>query len=186
MMQVKYCAILIMAAFPSEGFVIHHYARNICAARIITKSHRPFPMTKVPRELFDIGQNGILDVGIAKIVFEGLWYFPLLSILSGFSPASRIIAESHVSRLPDTPIAHDIDTFLLWPYSELADGFRPKSIFQAPEAAITDKNLYDVDWDEAREAFTNNFVASLEISLLFAIVLYLYLYIAKNRVFENI
>jgi hypothetical protein len=114
-------------------------------------------------------------------VIRELWYLPVLSILSGFTPASRIIAESHLSRLPDTPIAHDIDTFLLWPaIGNAADGNLPPTMFQTPAAAITDESQYNVDWDAVSNAFFTNVGTSLVYSGVLALALYFYLYSGKS------
>jgi hypothetical protein len=56
-----------------------------------------------------------VSINEAKSTLKQLYILPILSLLSGLSPASRIIAESHISRIPDCPIAHDMDTLLLWP-----------------------------------------------------------------------
>jgi len=130
--------------------------------------------------------SNIFDAGLAISVIRELWYLPVLSILSGFTPASRIIAESHVSRLPDTPIAHDIDTFLLWPAignGNAADGNNlPPTIFQTPAAAITDVSQYDVDWDAVSNAFLTNVETSLVYSGVLALALYFYLFSGKSSI----
>lgn len=86
------------------------------------------------------------DKDMVKSVVKQLWFLPVLSLLSGLSPACRIISESHISRLPDCPIAHDIDTRLLWPAIAASDNGLPPSVFRTPAGAITDESLYKVDW----------------------------------------
>ena len=126
--------------------------------------------------------NFDFDPELAVSVAKGLWYLPVLSVLSGFTPASRIIAESHVSRMPDSPIAHDIDTFLLWPYGgSPGDGSISKTIFKVPEAAITDPTMYDVDWDAVKATFVMNVGMSLIYSSLIAFSLYYYIANGKDR-----
>lgn len=103
-----------------------------------------------------------LDTSPEILVLRSLWYLPALSILSGISPACRIIAESHVSRLPDTPIAHEIDTLLLWPaIGNSMDRDLPPTVFQTPAAAITDVSQYQVDWDVVSNTFISNVATSL-------------------------
>ena len=126
-------------------------------------------------------RNITFDAGLAMSVIRELWYLPVLSILSGFTPASRIIAESHLSRLPDTPIAHDIDTFQLWPaIGNAADGNLPPTMFQTPAAAITDESQYNVDWNAVSNAFFTNVGTSLVYSGVLALALYFYLYSGKS------
>jgi len=124
--------------------------------------------------------GSIYDPELAKAVIQELWYLPFLSILSGLSPAGRIIAESHVSRMPDTPIAHDIDTFLLWPaIGNPADRNLPPTILQTPAAAITDESQYAVDWDAVSTAFLTNVETSLLCSAMLGLALYIYLITGK-------
>jgi len=123
----------------------------------------------------------LIDFKLAFSVVKNLWYLPVLSILSGFTPAGRIVAESHVSRLPDTPIAHDIDTLLLWPaIGSAADRGLPPTLFQTPAAAITDESLYGVDWDAVTNVYLTNVETSLEWSGLIAVCLYLYLCVGNS------
>jgi hypothetical protein len=123
----------------------------------------------------------IFDADLAKVVIQELWYLPALSVLSGFSPACRIIAESHLSRMPDTPIAHDIDTFLLWPaIGNPADRNLPPTILQTPAAAITNESQYDVDWDAVSTAFFTNVGTSLIYASILGLTLYIYLITGRS------
>mmetsp|Transcript_8248 Transcript_8248/g.10470 ORF Transcript_8248/g.10470 Transcript_8248/m.10470 type:complete len:234 (-) Transcript_8248:26-727(-) len=106
-----------------------------------------------------------------------LWVLPVLSLLSGVSPAARIVAESHVSRLPDCPIAHEIDTLLLWPAvsksvpsvsGETTTTIPPFTLFQVPSAAITDVDFLNVDWKSVWDAYFFHVSISLTISIIFA------------------
>jgi len=103
-----------------------------------------------------------------------LWILPFLSILSGLSPAVSIIAQSHLSQLPDCPIAHeDMYTYLLWP----AMATRPIStIFQTPAAAITDEQNYSTDWNLVWSTYFSYTGLSLVISFLLGAFMYQLLY----------
>ena len=123
----------------------------------------------------------IFDVPLASSIIHDLWYLPALSILSGIPPACRIVAESHISRLPDTPIAHDMDTLLLWPaVGNTFDRNLPPTLFQTPAAAITDVSQYEVNWDDVSNAFISNVFSSLTISSGIAVCLYFYLILGKK------
>jgi hypothetical protein len=187
MRQLKHIIFLLSALF-AKAFIPYSARKRNALSEPHRRELLPFSTTMNVRERIKLSESfgdesvDIFDFKIAESVFKGLWYLPLLSILSGFTPAARIIAESHVSRLPDTPIAHDIDTFLLWPYGDAAEGSFSKTIFQTPAAAITDQTMYDVDWNAVREAFAANVEVSFQYSGLIAISLYLYLCVGKNKV----
>ena len=122
------------------------------------------------------------DAELAVGVLKELWFLPILSFLSGLTPASRIVAESHVSRMPDCPIAHDIDTFLLWPaIGNPKDRFLPPTIFQTPTAAITDESNYDVDWGAVSSAFFCTVATSLIYSSIIVVGVY-FLYTIRNKI----
>ena len=139
----------------------------------------------------------IVDFDLVLSIMKELWFLPILSILSGFTPATRIVAESHVSRLPDTPIAHDIDTFLLWPFghNNIGTGTFDSgatiaksyswTIFQTPAAAITESTQYDVDWDAVRDTYVTNVGMSLIYSGILVACLYLYLSYDESLVDEK-
>jgi len=93
------------------------------------------------------------DVETAKSVTKQLWFLPVISLLSGLTPACRIIGENHISRLPDCPIAHDMDTRLLWPAVASSERGLPPSVFTTPAAAITNENSYAVDWNLVWNAY---------------------------------
>lgn len=127
----------------------------------------------------------IFDFGLALSVIQNLWYLPVLSILSGISPAIRIVAETHISRLPDTPIAHDMDTLLLWPaIGNSWDRGLPSTVFQTPAAAITDVSQYNVDWNAVTNVFFSTVLTSMGYSSLLAVCFYFYLFFGQNRM-EN-
>ena len=133
-----------------------------------------------------------------SLLLNELWFLILLSFLSGISPSIKIISQSHISRLPDCPIAHDIDTLLLWPAIQRTIDTRlggggigigttgigrggdnvvvedvmllpPRTLFQDPIAAITDQSMYDVDWSSVITTYMSNVLPSLCISMLFSI-----------------
>lgn len=133
-----------------------------------------------------------------SLLLNELWFLILLSFLSGISPSIKIISQSHISRLPDCPIAHDIDTLLLWPAVQRTIDTRlggggigigttgigrggdnvvvedvmllpPRTLFQDPIAAITDQSMYDVDWSSVITTYMSNVLPSLCISMLFSI-----------------
>ena len=119
-----------------------------------------------------------------SLLTKELKILPILSIFSGISPSTRIIAESHISRLPDCPIAHEIDTMLLWPAvatssSISSDGganvnvnvVPPRTIFQYPFAAVTDESLYNVNWGDVWKVFFENVGISLMYSFLISFAL---------------
>jgi len=112
-----------------------------------------------------------------KVVLKELWYLPVLSLLSGLTPACRIIADSHISRLPDCPIAHEMDTRLLWSAiaSSSNDQGLPPSIFQTPVAAITDSSLYDVQWNLVWNAYITRvgIVAAISFILMTGLIAFL-------------
>ena len=141
--------------------------------------------------------NNILQQSYSLLLNE-LWFLILLSFLSGISPSIKIISQSHISRLPDCPIAHDIDTLLLWPAIQRTIDTRlggggigigttgigrggdnvvvedvmllpPRTLFQDPIAAITDQSMYDVDWSSVITTYMSNILPSLCISMLFSI-----------------
>jgi len=109
------------------------------------------------------------DKETAISVVKQLWFLPVISLLSGVSPACRIISESHVSRLPDCPIAHDIDTRLLWPAIASSDNGLPPSIFHTPAGAITNESLYKVDWALVWNAYFFRVGVSMSITVLLTI-----------------
>ena len=126
-----------------------------------------------------------------SLLTKELKILPILSIFSGISPSTRIIAESHISRLPDCPIAHEIDTMLLWPaiasstassssnvdvnLNAIVDNTSiivpPRTIFQYPFAAVTDESLYDVNWKDVWMVFFENVGISLLYSFLISFAL---------------
>jgi hypothetical protein len=121
------------------------------------------------------------DARLAISVLRSLWYLPALSILSGISPACQIIANSYTSRLPDTPIAHDMDTLLLWPaIGNPLDRGLPPTVFQTPAAALTDVPQHDVDWDAVSNVFFSNVATSLVYSSCIALFLYCYLFFGNT------
>ena len=109
------------------------------------------------------------DSYVKNIIVE-LWYLPLLSILSGFSPALKIIGESHLSVLPDTPIAHDVKTMLLWPVTKDFNMDTPH-VFQSPKAALTDESFYFVDWNQVFHAFLSTMFISFGVSGVILLIL---------------
>jgi len=96
-----------------------------------------------------------------------------LSISSGISPAIQIISEAHKSRLPDCPIAHDLDTLLLWPVKEesIEMGHRI-SLFTKPAAAFTIDPLIYIDWRLVIQAFTTRCIITGFICTLIVYVFY--------------
>lgn len=121
------------------------------------------------------------DARLAISVLRSLWYLPALSILSGISPACQIIANSYTSRLPDTPIAHEMDTLLLWPaIGNPLDRGLPPTVFQTPAAALTDVPQHDVDWDAVSNIFFSNVATSLVYSSCIALFLYCYLFFGNT------
>ena len=146
---------------------------DLCTLCMSTKSNNDDEISKYDAEL---------AVGVLK----ELWFLPVLSFLSGLTPASRIVAESHVSRMPDCPIAHDIDTFLLWPaVANPKDRFLPPTIFQTPAAAITDESQYDVDWNAVYTAFFSTVATSLLYSSIMAVGVYFYIYNSKQDLIND-
>jgi len=130
--------------------------------------------------------TNLLNFQNAISVGKSLWFLPLLSLLSGLTPAAKIVAESHVSRMPDTPIAHEIDTFLLWPaIGNPGDRGLPPTIFNTPVAAITDELQYDVDWDAVKEVYVYYLTNSLLVSGLIALSLYTYITIYGDEDVEE-
>ena len=104
-----------------------------------------------------------------------LWPLALLSLLSGIPLSCKIIGESHVSRMPDCPIAHDIDTLLLWPAipsmapkvgASTSGTFLPPTIFKVPVAAITEIDKYDVNWDLVMKTYLEAVSYSLIVSVM--------------------
>lgn len=140
---------------------------------IIAKSSSP--------KRHDIVQNTMV------LLSKDLWILPVLSLLSGIPPSVRIIGESHISRLPDCPIAHDIDTLLLWPaVMGLGgnDGISPTpplTIFKVPNAAITDEAMYGVDWSSVLVTYGSNVATSLLISFMLAFSLLLFIGESENE-----
>mmetsp|Transcript_12393 Transcript_12393/g.23228 ORF Transcript_12393/g.23228 Transcript_12393/m.23228 type:complete len:292 (-) Transcript_12393:2093-2968(-) len=136
---------------------------------------------------FDQNTNKNEDTSLSMSLLQSLWYLPVLTILSGISPACQIIAGSHTSRLPDTPIAHEVDTLLLWPaIGNPMDRGLPPTVFQTPAAAITDVSHYDVDWDAVSTAFLSNVATSMVYSCGIALFLYCFLFFGNNRSKSNI
>ena len=45
----------------------------------------------------------LFDFNLAWAIEQNFWWLGLLSALSGLSPATRIVAKSHISRMPDCP-----------------------------------------------------------------------------------
>lgn len=130
---------------------------------------------------YDIVKNTIL------LLSRDLWMLPLLSLLSGISPSVKIIGESHLSRLPDCPIAHDIDTLLLWPAvmglggDDGTSSTLPPTIFNVPSAAITDESMYGVDWSSVLITYASNVATSLLISFMLAFSLLLFIEEKENE-----
>ena len=109
-----------------------------------------------------------------KITFlQELWPLLLLSLLSGIPSSCRQIAESHISRMPDCPIAHDIDTLLLWPAIPMSSStVLPPTIFQTPAAAVTQVDKYTVNWDLVTNTYLETVLYSLGVSVLIALGLW--------------
>ena len=104
---------------------------------------------------------------------QELWPLLLLSLLSGIPSSCRQIAESHVSRMPDCPIAHDIDTLLLWPAIPMSlSSSLPPTIFQTPAAAITQVDKYTVNWDLVTKTYFDTVAYSLSVSTVIALGLW--------------
>lgn len=123
----------------------------------------------------DKDTKSLFDLDLFKKVCQSLWFLPVLSILSGLSPSVKIIAQSHTSRMPDNPIAHDIDTLLLWPAVADEQGLLSIHVFEAPVAAVTDSSLYNVDWELVQRTYFNVVSHSLLWSLILSLSLYFYL-----------
>jgi hypothetical protein len=123
----------------------------------------------------DRDTKSLFDLDLFKKVCQSLWFLPVLSILSGLSPSVKIIAQSHTSRMPDNPIAHDIDTLLLWPAVADERGLVSIHVFEAPFAAVTDASLYKVDWELVQRTYFNAVSHSLLWSLALSLGLYFYL-----------
>jgi len=132
--------------------------RRVCYDQI--KNHHFAPLTQCSLKSSDFDKDTVISV------VKQLWFLPVISLLSGLSPACRIISESHVSRLPDCPIAHDIDTRLLWPAIASSKNGLPPSIFHAPVGAITDESLYKVDWALVWNAYFLRVGISMSITVL--------------------
>lgn len=122
----------------------------------------------------DIESKSLLQLDLLMKVFQNLWFLPLLSILSGLSPAVKIIAQSHISRMPDNPIAHDIDTLLLWPAVVDERGVVSGNVFEAPVAAVTDPSQYNVDWGLVQNTYFHAVSHSLWWSMILSLGLYFY------------
>lgn len=122
------------------------------------------------------GDYGNIVPNTVSLLTNELSILILLSFLSGLSPALQISGESHVSRLPDSPIAHDIDTMLLWPaiFNDKI-GHVPFTFFQAPFAAVTSESMYGVDWSNVIITYCSNVGTSLLISFMMAFSLVLFL-----------
>lgn len=100
-----------------------------------------------------------------------------ICLTSGLSPAIRIISESNKSRLPDCPIAHDIDTLLLWPVTEQSIQMGQRiSVFSKPAAAFTTDPLTPFDWKQVAEAFTNRCITT---SLVCTLIILLFFTLQK-------
>lgn len=119
--------------------------------------------------------KSLFQLDLLTKVCQNLWFLPLLSILSGLSPAVKIIAQAHISRMPDNVIAHDIDTLLLWPAIADENGIVSVKVFTAPDAAVTDLSLYNVDWRLVQNTYFNEVCHSLLWSMILSLSLYLYL-----------
>jgi len=145
---VAFTVLLIYLVSGVDGFTTTLFSSNITPKQRLFGSDRPNQIKNqngVPLTQFSL-KSSKFDKDTAKSVVKQLWFLPVLSLLSGVSPACRIISESHISRLPDCPIAHDIDTRLLWPAIAASESGLPPSVFRTPVGAITDERLYNVDW----------------------------------------
>lgn len=120
-------------------------------------------------------KKSLFQLDLLTKVCQNLWFLPLLSILSGLSPAVKIIAQAHISRMPDNVIAHDIDTLLLWPAIADEHGIVSLKVFTAPDAAVTDPSLYNVDWGLVQNTYFNEVSHSLLWSMILSLSLHLYL-----------
>ena len=95
-----------------------------------------------------------------------------LGLSSGLSPAVKVISESNKSRLPDCPIAHDLDTLLLWPVKAEAVQLGQRiSVFSTPAAAVTDPHHFD--WTLAIEAFSTRALFTSFVCTLILFILYI-------------
>jgi hypothetical protein len=134
-----------------------------------------------------INQEGVSFKATLSLLTKELWFLPFISFLTGISPAVQIVGESHISRMPDNVIAHDIDTLLLWPAvirgggidsgggAGTGSGGSVPTIFQAPFAAVTNESMYDVDWSAVWSTYSSHVALSLLISFMLSFSLLLFL-----------
>jgi len=106
----------------------------------------------------------------------------ILSFCSGISPATQIIAQTYKTRLPDCPIAHDVDTLLLWPSSILHNHNLPQkeqalvafSIFTKPMAALTTTttSINNIPWKQVIQVYITQCIMTSAICLSIVFLFY--------------
>jgi len=171
---------LLLFLFISDVNGFTKFPSAIASKQFANQFHSPKNIPKTRCFLKDSSYDKDVedDKGIIKSVVKQLWFLPVLSLLSGLTPACRIISMSHISRLPDCPIAHDIDTRLLWPAIAASDSGLPPSVFRTPAGAITDEGLYKVDWALVWNAYFSRVGISMGISV--TIILCVIYFLSKS------